>query len=68
MMVAYIPADREALFSTISNPDKSAAAPYTFLVASLLVLMFGPGRVSLDTLLAARISGSGRSFCETHLG
>jgi len=69
MMVAYIPADREALFSTISNPDKfTAAAPYTFLVASLLVLMFGPGRVSLDTLLAARISGSGRSFCETHLG
>jgi putative oxidoreductase len=56
MIVAYITADREALFSIISNPDKfTAAAPYTFLVASLLVLMFGPGRLSLDRLWAARL-------------
>src|ERR1700688_1130363 len=56
MVVAYITADREALFSIISNPDKfTAAAPYTFLVASLLVLIFGPGKLSLDTLLAARV-------------
>jgi putative oxidoreductase len=55
MIVAYITADREALFSIFSNPDKfTAAAPYTFLVASLIVLIFGPGRFSLDTLLAAR--------------
>ena len=33
MVVAYITADREALFSIISNPDKfTAAAPFTFLV------------------------------------
>ena len=56
MIVAYITADREALFSIISNPDKfTAAAPYTFLVASLLVLIFGPGKLSLDRLLAARV-------------
>src|SRR5271167_2916685 len=56
MIVAYITADREALFSIISNPDKfTAAAPYTFLVASLLVLIFGPGKLSLDTLLAKRV-------------
>ena len=55
MIVAYITADREALFSILSNPDKfTAAAPYTFLVASLIVLIFGPGRFSLDALLAAR--------------
>jgi len=55
MIVAYVTADREALFSIFSNPDKfTAAAPYTFLVASLIVLIFGPGRVSLDALLAAR--------------
>jgi putative oxidoreductase len=55
MIVAYITADREALFSILSNPDKfTAAAPYTFLVASLIVLIFGPGGFSLDTLLAAR--------------
>lgn len=59
MLVAYITADREALFSIFSNPDKfTAAAPYTFLVASLIVLIFGPGRFSLDTLLAGRMSGS----------
>ena len=57
MIVSYITADREALFSIISNPDKfTAAAPYTFLVASLLVLIFGPGKLSLDTLLAKRVS------------
>jgi putative oxidoreductase len=56
MIVAYITADREALISIISNPDKfTAAAPYTFLVASLLVLIFGPGKLSLDTLMAARV-------------
>jgi putative oxidoreductase len=52
MIVAYITADREALFSIISNPDKFiAAAPYTFLFASLLVLIFGPGPFSLDVLV-----------------
>lgn len=55
MIVAYITADREALFSIISNPDKfTAAAPYTFLVASLLVLIFGPGRFSVDAVLTRR--------------
>jgi putative oxidoreductase len=63
MIVAYITADREALFSIISNPDKfTAAAPYTFLVASLLVLIFGPGKLSLDTLLAARVGATNGSI------
>jgi putative oxidoreductase len=52
LIVAYIIADREALFSIFSDPDKFyAAAPYTFLVASLIILLFGPGKLSLDTLL-----------------
>jgi putative oxidoreductase len=56
MLVAYITADREALFSIFSDPDKfTAAAPYVFLFASLLVLVFGPGYLSLDTLLARRL-------------
>jgi putative oxidoreductase len=59
MLVAYITADREALFSIVSNPDKfTGAAPYTFLIASLLVLIFGPGKASMDAILAAR---AGRS-------
>jgi len=52
MVVAYLAADREALFSIFSDPDKFyAAAPYTFLFASLIVLIFGPGRISIDRLL-----------------
>ena len=53
MTVAFIVADREALGSIFSDPDKFyAAAPYTFLFASLLVFIFGPGWLSLDTLIA----------------
>jgi putative oxidoreductase len=56
MIVAYITADREALFSIISAPDKfAAAAPFTFLIASLIVLIFGPGRLSLDAFLTGRL-------------
>jgi putative oxidoreductase len=52
LIVAYITADREALSSIFSDPDKFyAAAPYTFLVASLIVLLFGPGKFALDTLI-----------------
>jgi len=56
MIVAYITADREALKSFFSDPDKfSAAAPYTFLFAALLILIFGPGSFSLDYLIARYI-------------
>jgi len=52
LIVAYITADREALLSIFSDPDKfMAAAPFTFLWASLLVLIFGAGKVSVDALL-----------------
>jgi putative oxidoreductase len=51
--MAYITADREALSSIFSDPDKFyAAAPYTFLIASLIVLIFGPGKIALDTLVS----------------
>lgn len=36
-----------------------AAAPYTFLIASLLVLIFGAGKFSLDELLAKRFQARG---------
>jgi len=52
LIAAYITGDREALFSIFSDPDKFyAAAPYTFLIASLIILIFGPGKLCLDTLL-----------------
>ncbi|HWY67938.1 MAG TPA: DoxX family protein [Terriglobales bacterium] len=57
MVVAYIAADREALKSIFSEPDKFyAAAPYTLLFASLIVLLFGPGAISLDYLIARYVS------------
>lgn len=52
MIMAYVTADREALLSFFSDPDKfSAAAPYVFLVASLIILIFGPGKFCVDYLL-----------------
>jgi putative oxidoreductase len=49
LTMAYVLADREALFSVFSDPDKfMAAAPFTFLFASLLVSIFGAGKLSAD--------------------
>lgn len=53
MLVAYITADREALGSFFSDPGKFFTAdPYTFLFASLIVLIFGAGYLSVDVLIA----------------
>lgn len=55
MLTAYYAADRGALFSIFSDPDKFyAATPYTFLIASIIVLIFVPGQYSLDALLGRR--------------
>ncbi len=55
MLMAYIMADREALFSIFSDPGKFYVAdPYTFLFAALLILVFGPGKIALDTYLLRR--------------
>jgi putative oxidoreductase len=52
LIAAYVIGDRDALLSIFSDPDKFyAAAPYTFLIASLIVLIFGAGKASLDTLV-----------------
>ena len=59
MLVAYIASDREALFSVFSNPGKLYNAdPYTFLFASLIVLIFGPGKISLDHYLSRRFEST----------
>lgn len=55
MLVAYVTADREALLSILSDPGKFYAAdPFTFLFASVLILIFGAGALSLDYLLAGK--------------
>jgi len=60
MVMAYITADREALLSIFSDPDKFyAAAPYTFLIASLLILIFGPGKIAVDSLIGVPTGAPG---------
>ena len=60
LTMAYVIADRVALFSIFSDPDKfMAAAPFNFLFASLLVLIFGAGKLSVDTALAHFVLGQG---------
>lgn len=55
MAMAYIMADRQALFSIFADPGKFYVAdPYTFLFAALLILIFGPGKFALDTYLLRR--------------
>jgi len=57
-MVAYWTADHDALVSIFSDPGKFYVAdPYTFLFASLMVLIFGAGVFSLDALVARVLKG-----------
>lgn len=52
MFMAYVTADREALASVFSDPGKFYNAdPFTFLMASLLVLLFGAGYFSADRVI-----------------
>lgn len=53
LIMAYVIGDREALLSFFSDPDKfTAAAPFVFLIVSLIVLIFGAGKFSVDTAIA----------------
>ena len=55
MLVAYLTADRESLAAILSDPGKFyGAAPFTFLFAAIIVLIYGAGALSLDRLLAGR--------------
>ncbi len=57
MFMAYFVADRDALKAIFSDPGKFYGAdPYTFLFAALLILIFGPGWISLDTLFTRMMS------------
>lgn len=62
MTVAYIVGDHEALMSAFSSdPSKfTAAAPFIFWAVGLVVLIFGPGKYALDTLLARKLGPASR--------
>jgi len=53
LVIASLTAETEALKAIFSDPDKFvSAAPFLFMMACLVVLVFGPGRFSVDGLLA----------------
>lgn len=52
MIVAYLTADKSALTSIFTNPGSFYGAdPFTFLAASLIIFVFGPGFFALDTFI-----------------
>lgn len=56
MIVAYATAHKAELMGVFSDPDAFLAAPpFLFMYAVLIVLLFGPGKISLDGLLKGRL-------------
>lgn len=52
MLVAYWTAHKEALVNIWSSPDQFVAShPFNYLLTALIVLAFGPGKLSLDYLI-----------------
>lgn len=52
MIVAYATSEKEALAAIYSDPDKFlSATPFQFLLATVLILAFGPGVFSIDYLI-----------------
>ena len=52
MIVAYLTADTDAVKSIFSKPDGFLSADeFLFLLTSVIVLVFGPGKFSLDGLI-----------------
>ena len=55
MVVAYLTADNEAVMAIFSEPDKfTSAAPFLFLLTTVIIFIFGPGAISLDHLLGKK--------------
>jgi putative oxidoreductase len=51
-IVAYLTADREAVVNFFKDQDAfTNAAPFLYLLVSLIVLAFGPGFFSIDELI-----------------
>lgn len=58
LIIAYITAEIDSLKAIFRDPDKfTGATPFLFLFACLMVLAFGPGKFSVDALLAKKFSG-----------
>jgi putative oxidoreductase len=62
MAVAYFTTDFAAVSSIFSDPDKFVKAdPFPFFLTALIVLVFGPGSLSIDAILKRKFRlGAGR--------
>jgi putative oxidoreductase len=59
LVAAYATADVDALKAMFRDPDKfTGAAEFLFLYAVVLVLLFGPGKISLDWMIRRKIGGA----------
>ncbi len=59
MLVAYATAHTQELRSIFNNPDAFVSAPpFLFLLASLIVLVFGPGWISADGMIEHFVFGT----------
>ena len=52
MIIAYVTAESDALHAIFSASDKFVTAtPFEFMLTAIIVLVFGPGKFSLDYLI-----------------
>lgn len=52
MVVAYLTAHADALYTLFDNPDNFVSqTPFNFLLAALIVFSFGPGAFSVDAII-----------------
>lgn len=59
LSVAYLTADLDKVKTIFSDPDKFLGADeFLFLFTVVLVLLFGPGRFSVDWLIKRMVSAS----------
>ena len=57
MTVAFYTGDHDAFLGIFSNPDNFvAAAPFSYWLASLIILVYGPGFLSFDALIERRMA------------
>jgi putative oxidoreductase len=57
MIVAFITADRDALATAFTSDPTNfySAAPYTFLFAAIIILIFGAGYFSIDKYIVRHL-------------
>lgn len=55
MIVAYLTAHRDELFGVLKDSEAFfGAAPFLFLFAMVIIILFGPGLFSLDQLIRSK--------------